>query len=96
MSAAAQQAHPWGIACGVLFDFLCEDGFLVIFCCCLLPLLSPGCVGGEDKSSLFSVARRNEKKRTTRAFGRIYRPGGRGEERREGGEGEGGRREEKL
>lgn len=47
MSAVAQQARPWGIACGVLFDFLCEDGFLVVFCCRLLPLLSPGCVGGR-------------------------------------------------
>lgn len=91
MSAVAQQARPWGggggIACGVLFDFLSEDGFLVVFHCRLLPLLSPGCVGGADKSPLFSVARRKKKiKRTTRAFGRIYRPGGRG-----GGGGGGGK-----
>ena len=43
MSAVAQQARPWGTAWSVGFDFFCEDGFLVVFCCHLLPLLSPAC-----------------------------------------------------
>lgn len=102
MSAVARQAHPWGIACGVLFDFLCEDGFLVVFCCHLLPLLSPGCVGGGINRR-FSVLQEGKKpKRGLRGpsagstgLARQEKQGGKeGEERKK--EGEGGRRVEKL
>lgn len=89
----------------MLFDFFCEDGFLVVFCCRLLPLLSPGCVGvgrGELNCRFLVLQEEREKKRGLRgpfagSTGLEKKEKAEGKDgKKNGKEGEGERRVEKL